>query len=491
MSDLSPDIPSLLAQFARRYRHRLLARAGILIALGLACLGLLAGRLQALALGRVWVLGLPGALALIAAAALGWRLRRSWISRAGAASHLDQAFGLQQRLVTAAEFARVEEKSSLYPLLIEDAARRLSSDRLRTPRPFTRAGAALALALLLLLVWPGRGRMPIRLAQLPMTPPPTSPPPPKTSDQRPETGDRRPETSGQSQHATASHQQSATSTQGTGQSKQKASTGSREGASPQNHAGSADQHPADPTIGQDGSAAQDGASHQPSSPKDKAEGQGGNQSTPQDNQRQGKSGMAPEASGHKEERQGSQPQAKANQPQQAGAKSQASQASAGSVQPGSNAQEQNGPGDGQATMAQEAMQSQIRQLLKEVSGELQELQAKLAKAQEQPNPAPGTSTDPELYGSAAALDRSTGAPLSIQLDTDTAQTQSRRPGGGVGKPSGDVSADTPQVLTENAQLSDAPLEETPEARQPLPPDYRGVFDRLRRQPTQANETKSP
>jgi len=452
MSDTSPDIPALLTQFARRYRRRLLARAGILIALGLGCLGLLSWRLQALALGRVWVAGLPGALALMGAAALGWWLRRSWISRQGAANHLDQAFGLQQRLVTAAEFAQVEQKSSLYPLLLEDAARRLSSDRLRTPRPFTRVTAVLALALLLLLAWPGRGRIPLRLAQLPMTPAP--PPLPST----PETSDQRPESAEQSRSSTAGRQQPdtdhASSPQGAGASPSQAGAQGQHNAQqtpPQGNAGSGGPSDAAPATGQGGSATQPG---DPAAKQD---------------------GPATQSGGN------SQPQSGASRPQQAGGKSKASEGSGRSSQAGSSAKEEAGRGGGQATMAQEAMQSEIQQLLKEVSGELQELQTQLAAAQDQPHPAPGTSTDPELYGHATALDRSSGALLPIQLDTDAEETKARRPGSGVGKPSGDVSTETPKALAENAQLSDTSVEETSTARQPLPPDYRNVFDRLGQQ----------
>ena len=129
------------------------------------------------------------------------------------------------------------------------------------------------------------------------------------------------------------------------------------------------------------------------------------------------------------------------------------------------------------------MKAEIQQLLKEVSGELKTLQAQLEEAaKNQPPPQAGTSTDPDLYESPSPLDAAQGDALPIQLQADQAPTKSPRPSGGVGTPSNDVSKDGPSLKAEDAQLSDAPIDETPTNRQVVPPEYRDVFDRLNRTP---------
>ena len=55
---------------------------------------------------------------------------------------------------------------------------------------------------------------------------------------------------------------------------------------------------------------------------------------------------------------------------------------------------------------------------------------------------------------------------------------SKAEGGGVGKPSGEISLDAPQVQSEVAQLSEESLEDATVARQRVPPEYQNVFDRL-------------
>jgi hypothetical protein len=136
------------------------------------------------------------------------------------------------------------------------------------------------------------------------------------------------------------------------------------------------------------------------------------------------------------------------------------------------------------------LKAEIQQLLKEVSGQLQELQAQLAAAQNQVHPEAGTTTDPNLYGGSAAaeLPRAAGGALPIQLQTDEQQAAAQRPGGGVGKPSGTVADDAPQASPEDAQLSGQPLEEPASSRQPVPPEYRSVFERLQRQDAQPSES---
>ena len=146
-------------------------------------------------------------------------------------------------------------------------------------------------------------------------------------------------------------------------------------------------------------------------------------------------------------------------------------------------------GLGQSSRNQEALREDIQQLLKEVSGELKQLQAQMAAAEHHSPPEAGMSSDPNLYESPMPLERSAGEAVPIQLKTDTAQTAAQRPGGGVGTPSGEVSSAMPRTQAEDAQLSDQPLEETPVSRQPVPPEYQSVFDQLRKPNTPPAEKK--
>jgi hypothetical protein len=149
---------------------------------------------------------------------------------------------------------------------------------------------------------------------------------------------------------------------------------------------------------------------------------------------------------------------------------------------GASASQEAGAGSGAASSAagQAALKAEIQELLHQVSGELQQLQAGLA-AQEQPNPQPGTGTDPALHGAPSALtDEGAARSMPVQLGADSEQTKAKRPGAGAGRPSGEVSGDAPKAQAEQAELTDDPLEETPVARQPVPLEYRSVFDRLHR-----------
>ncbi len=134
-------------------------------------------------------------------------------------------------------------------------------------------------------------------------------------------------------------------------------------------------------------------------------------------------------------------------------------------------------------MAQaEQLKAEIQQLLKDLQGELQHLQAQVAAQQKElPNPMPGTSTDPQLYGTSEQLEHAKGAPLAIQLGMDAQPTSAARPGGGVGKPSGQVSGAAPQQQPKDAVLAEHPTEESATWRQRIPPEYQGVFERLAHQ----------
>ena len=156
----------------------------------------------------------------------------------------------------------------------------------------------------------------------------------------------------------------------------------------------------------------------------------------------------------------------------------------------STLRQQTGQGSGLSSGNQEALKEEIQQLLKEVSGQLQQIQAQLANAKNQPHSEAGTGSDSNIYEAPMSLDHNPGAPVPIQLKTDTAETKVDRSGGGVGKPSGDVSSATPHTRAEEAQLSDQPLEESPTNRQAIPPEYRGVFDQLHKQSPPPNAQTS-
>jgi len=143
-----------------------------------------------------------------------------------------------------------------------------------------------------------------------------------------------------------------------------------------------------------------------------------------------------------------------------------------------SSQQASSRGTAGGTGNQEALKAEIQRLLKEVSGELKTLQQQLAAAQVK-TPEAGTSTDPELYdGSPTLPEQAAGERIAIPLKTDVEDTKSQRPGGGVGQPAGEVSAASPQMTPAVVRLSETPREEQPMSRQPIPPVYQNIFDRL-------------
>ncbi len=135
------------------------------------------------------------------------------------------------------------------------------------------------------------------------------------------------------------------------------------------------------------------------------------------------------------------------------------------------------------------MKGDIQGLLKELSGELKDLEAQLASAKSEAHPQAGTTTDPQLYGSSDPMSPRGTAPVPIQLKTDAAPTTSQRMSGGVARASGQVSTSSPQVKSEDAALSEEPAEESGVTRQVVPPEYRSIFDNLHQQSSQLSETK--
>ncbi len=451
------EVTTLLQRFHHRYRRALLARIAVLATLAIGLLGVLAWRLamwQVPVGRRTWMLAGLGGLTVLA---LGWWVHRRWISPRATAAHLDRALGLQQRLVTAAEFADSEQASSLYPLLVEDAVSHCATGRARFPRPWDRLAAGLVVLILLLLLLPRAGIAPTRLAQLPpsVQPPPEPKTPPPPQSQGAQSAQSQQPQSGASDRSQGGQSQPQQGQQGKGEQP----SGN---ASPQNGQSQPGDAQQDDQRQQSGSESQQTGGSQ----SDRAQQQ-------QDAQRANAGGQQAKGAqrGQQSDGQGQQPG------DQRGAQQQA------------NAQQGQGKGGtGLSPGNQEALKAEIQGLLKQVSGELKELQAQLENAQDLPKPEAGTSTDPELYGRDAEPPSPKGSrEVPVQLQTDEKQVKTQRPGGGTGKPSTAASAATPKTKTEAVALSEAPLEETATSRQSVPPEYRGVFDRVHRPSGQPTE----
>lgn len=451
----------------------------MLALIGLGVLAAAAWRIGALRVSPIWRIGLPALAAAVGLLAMGWWLRRRWVPARASAAYLDQTFGLQQRLVTAAEFAEAGSAKPLYPVLVEDTVERLSGQSLRLPKPLDRTTIALAILLLLLLVWPLGGSSPLQqLAQLSRPTPPDSPlaepgtPPPATGGG---VGDSHPEAGGRGTPQSQSSQQPQTG-----------------------DSGGADQAPSGGTEGQQQDESSSGGS-QPDSRQHGQEGQqGGQQSAGEQGSeasrepgRQADAGQAPGQQTQGQQQTQRQQQAPPNRAGQAdGQQGKTDAQSPGRQQgdrAGSGTAGQRQAGSAGQSGQSEALKAEIQQLLKEVSGELQELQAQVAQASSQHQPAAGTGTDPQLFESPTVLDPAKGETLPIQLSTDEAPTASPRPGAGVGRPSDKASSASPQAVPEDAQLSETPTEEDAAARQVVPPEYRSVFDRLQQRPAPARE----
>jgi len=491
-------LATVLQQFTTRYRTALLLKAGVLAALGLAVAGLLALRLRALQGPSPWSVAIPGLLVGAMGGGLGWWLRRHWLSGGRAAAHLDRELGLQQRLLTAEQFATAAQPPTLYPLLVEDAARQCSRANPRFPRPVDRTAVPLLLMVLLLLVWPR-----IDPVRVPMKPPsPTLPPPQRPNEppapQQREDERRQPPSSAQ-QPAGASAQGVEQSSAGDQRQQSPQSQSSEQGQSRQTRAGSDStssasgaqdgEHTAAHTSGQSGQS-QDAA---PAGQADRRQaegrqGQGANQAASS----QADAGRQDERSGRRGGQQASMSQRGGQQAggDRAQAASPGSQARQGDGQGQQDAAGQSAAGSAsgmgrEGSAEGEALKAQIQELLHEMSGEIEQLQAQLSSLEKsQSPPTIGASTDPELFEAAEPLDGPAGASLPIQLQTDTTQIRSQRPGGGTGTPSDTVDNARPTAKAEDVQLAEEPLEERAASRQVVPLEYRTVFDRLRKRPSE-------
>jgi len=425
----------------------------------------------------MWAIGLPAALAAAFTGGLGWWMRRHWLSPRAAAAHLDRVLGLQQRLITAEEFAQAPHRSALYPLLLEDAARQCAPGGVRLPRPFSHTAGMLAVAALLLLLWPRLNPvLPPFVRQPEPEPPPSQQPAPPEPDQEADgaqgAGEAQPRSdAGQPSGNGGGHQPEQPSAAG-----QQPSADSAPAAGDEPRRSAGEQQP--------GAGQQAASGQQQTTPQQASDGSRPREQSQQGNRRgesrsDGDDSRGTPRPGDHDSRgtpagqSGAQSPTKSSQAQRAAS---AQQQAAGSGQKSQDGRSGGSTGEG------EALKAEIQELLKEVSGELKDLQAQLASATDQPKPEAGTGTDPNLYEAPMTLEDG-GDPLAIQLPSDTAPTEARRPGGGVGQPSGEVSGAAPQTQAQEAQLSEQPLEEAPASRQPVPEEYRDVFDRLQRRST--------
>lgn len=349
------------------------------------------------------------------AAAAGWAVASAWNGWYGwrrssdSVRRLDDALGLQQRLVTVQEFGDADPPPSLLPTLLADAEQRVSAGQLQLPPLMRRPTAAVGVLLLALLLWPRHNPF-LQMA---------------SRSRNTETAPR-------------------------------VSLPEEPGASPQQPSGA---------------PSQDGTPSQPGSPlsSDQASPHAGDQ-------RDARTGQAqPDQRQHAQ----GQPQQGQGQGQQSASSQQSQGSQAGQAQPGPQGQSKSSAQVQQAGGAQQdAMKADIQELLQELSGELQQMETQLARA-DNPNPAPGTAPGGELLGGAEPLPEAGKHQVPIQLKTDDAPSTSPRTGGGVGEASGRIDRDAPKAEREETALSDAPsAEDAAAARQPIPPEYRGAFERL-------------
>lgn len=509
-NDLTQTIRQVLARHQRQVIRRSLIAAG----LTLACLAMGWWRLSAAGASTVWAVALGTAGLTLLILWQGFLIRRDWLSAAALTMQLDRAFGLQARLVTAAEFADMAEPPPLYDVLIQETQQTLSGVASRLPRATGRSTWVLAAVLLLLWLWPHRGaalqQLAMRPPQLPAPIPPVPPPPAPPQDQQHQQGQQD-----QQQPRQASSDSSRSSSGSQGQQPQPSPS---HGASGQQAA--SQQQPQGGSSKSSSSASEKGASEQ-------ARGQGG-QPQPQGaqadaagggsrdtGQAKPHDGAEPSASQQQQSSGGEPRQDKPSsgdqQPSAAGASQRAKQparqedraagggaggdqqkaASAGSKQASggagsSSANAGTSPGD---AAVQAALKGDIQQLLKELSGELQTLQAQAAQTpSDQPHALPGTATDPKLYDDTAEplASNAGGRPLAIALKADAQSTSKTRPGGGTAPPSGEVSGASPQQSEEAVALAEPSADASAVHRQAIPPEYQPVFERL----SQRHDTSS-
>lgn len=509
----SQELTQSIQRLLGAYRHRLQLRVGLAGIVGCGCVTAL--------LWRLWLAGIPraglaavGGLGLLAVG--GWiasRWRRERLASTRLSLDLDRALGLEARLITASELAPESSASALYPVLLEETRQAVAAASSRFPRVMDRWTALLAVVLLMLLWRPRPAESLLQLAQhVPPQPQPTEPlPPPQPEPPQPPQSSPQSSPKPQPQQGSSAQRQprpsqGAQPPQPSKDSSTQAASSDKEGKEPrgdsrtQNQSGDASPHgqPSSPKNTGD----EDHTNQAQRRDRDTSE-QDGSRDTPQGRQAdspqtaertskdaasdrreadQRRAGaQTAESSGRKQDqRQGQSQEASAQQGTQ---RRQAAHASAQGAQQTSGSQS---PMD---QRAQEALKGDIQQLLKQLSEELQSLQARVDDQRlERSHPTAGTSTDPQLYDDVDLSPQADASrrKLPVQLQVDQQPVATRRPGGGVGDASDEVADESPQQLEENAKLSQEAVEAEAIKRRAIPPEYQPVFDRLSSQPEESS-----
>lgn len=487
------DLDTFLQKFLMRYQKRLLLQVSVRLIIGCLAIGLFAYKLSQLEVSAYFSMGLPVVIGIAGVFFLCRWISQRWIARNSAPAYLDRTLKLQQRLVTAAEFATDKKQSSLYHLLVEDTTHNLSDVQGHMPRPLDKVAALLAIALFLVWMWPVAFSDLLRIAKQTEDPFPPGQEAPDYSDQREQSN----ESSSQSQEADSSTgQQSGEQSGGDNQS------GGDDFAQNAGSQGSDSNSPNSPQGNQDNSLP----------PGSSGGEQMANQNGQNTQQQQGKSDPPTSNSRNQSAQQQAQGQSARNTQQRAQAKQQSSSAQSknqsrqqksenksGSAQSkqssssgsqsaqltqaakGSGKQQSQGSerSSGLSAAQQQSMKAEIKELLKELSDEMESFQKQLAKAPETAHPEAGTSSDPDLYERAMEIERKIQArTLPMTLATDDKESGSKRRASGVGESSEDVLDAAPQMSRENSRLSEESAPVQALERQPIPPVYQGVFDNL-------------
>ncbi len=483
----SEELATSIQWLLQRYRHRLVTRTGLVGLLSLGCVSALVWRLWLAKTppAGLFGIGLVGLLALGGWQWLAWRRER--LSTNTVALDLDRTLDLHARLITATELAQEPNPPALYPRLLQETHEALASASAQLPRVADRRVAGLSAALLLLLLW--RSHPVASLTQFAKHIPP-QPQPQQLLPQPPERQDTEAQSPRDQQQQAASAQRESKQGADQPQPSESASSSSKESSAS--------------TSGSQASSQQQPSSERPSDTKEEGGGQGTDQRSKGSPQRseadKDRASDRRPSSPDSSERQPASDQKRAasqsTRDQRPDRRAGQTGASSTSQRNGTTERQQRASASTQGAqmsegssskdqLAQDALKVEIQQLLKQLSEELQSLQAHVTEQRlERPHPAPGTSTDPKLYDDADVSPQADASQrrLPIQMTVDQQMAASRRPAGGVGEPSDDVAAQTPQQLEEEAQLSTQAADAEAVKRHAIPPEYQPVFDRLSSQP---------
>lgn len=485
MSSPQEGLAQSVQQLLRAYRRRLTLRTSVIGLLSVGCLSALLWRFRFTEIPRAWLMAIGGAGFLAVAGWVVSRVRRERLAATHLSLDLDRALGLEARLLTATELAQESDPPALYPVLLQETREAVAAASSRLPRVVDRWAALLTVALLMLL-WRPRIISPrAQLAKLtsppqpvapppqPFEPPPPTPQPPQERQTQPGSGATR-----QPQQGTEPSQPSQASSGQSPSAARSTSTGSSR-TDPSGDSTKSEQQPSQHGSGDDRD--NDRGQRRDSQPGQQAPSRDAAHGRDVDSQKNAQRQASTAGSDHRNA-------GHAKQDQQGGR----SQAASASSRQDARASPQGAPmNGGQSPMdqqAQDALKGDIKQLLEQLSEELQSLQARVDPQRlDRPHPEPGTSTDPQLYDDADLSPPADAAQrrVPVQLRVDQQALTARRPGGGVGEPSDEVATTGPQQLEEDAQLSEDPVGAEAVTRHAIPPEYQPVFERLSSQPEES------